>query len=89
MFWRVALGIFCIFFWQVTVRVLSDTQRMGSPVEAGDKQRVPAVELHMFPKNLSDINSTWQVLMVPRAKETCGLQIIGSIWRFGMFNDFS
>eukprot|EP00434_Breviolum_minutum_P032686 symbB.v1.2.028905.t1/scaffold3109.1/size64052/4 len=43
--------------------------------QAGHQQRVPAVELHMFPKNLSDINSTWQVLMVPRAKELFGKKV--------------
>lgn len=37
-----------------------------------DVNPVPAVELHMFPDDLHDINSTWKVLLIPRARELFG-----------------
>ena len=40
--------------------------------QLGDTNKVPPVELHMFPENFRDINSTWKVLLIPRAREIFG-----------------
>ena len=39
--------------------------------EVGSQDFVPIVELHMFP-DARDVNSTWRVLLIPRAKELFG-----------------
>ena len=38
---------------------------------SGPTERVPAVELHMFPENF-EVNSTWRVLLIPRIQELFG-----------------
>ena len=38
---------------------------------SGPTQRVPAVELHMFPENF-EVNSTWRVVLIPRIQELFG-----------------
>ena len=44
-------------------------------VDLDKSDRVPAVELHMFPKDLHDISSPWRVLLIPRAREIYGRKV--------------
>ena len=38
---------------------------------SGPSERVPAVELHMFPQSL-EVNSTWRALLIPRIQQLFG-----------------
>ena len=38
----------------------------------GDKQRLPAVELHMYPADPTNASAEWKVLLVPRVREVFG-----------------
>ena len=40
-----------------------------------DKDRVPAVEVHMFPTDVHNISSPWRVLLIPRAREVYGKRL--------------
>ena len=44
-------------------------------VDVDKSDRVPAVELHMFPKDLHDINSRLRTLLIPRAREIYGRKV--------------
>ena len=60
-------------------RDVSKSSGVGSvffeQVDLNESDRVPAVELHMFPKDLRHINSPWRVLLIPRAREIYGRKV--------------
>lgn len=41
-------------------------------MKAEEDEEIPAADIHMFPEDLGEVKSTWQVLVVPRVKELFG-----------------
>ena len=47
-------------------------KRVYAHMKAGEGEETPAADIHMFPEDLGDVKSSWQVLVVPRVKELFG-----------------
>lgn len=39
-------------------------------IKAREGEEIPAADIHMFPEDLGEVKSTWQVLVVPRVKDS-------------------
>ena len=47
-------------------------KKVYAHMKAGEGEETPAADIHMFPEDLGDVKSSWQVLVVPRVKELFG-----------------
>lgn len=49
-----------------------DASKVLEKFTAQSAEEIPAVELHMFPEDPLQLNSTWMTLIVPKSKELFG-----------------